>query len=496
MAPIVPVIADVLSNQDHATTAFISLAATKQQLFDVVTAPQIWARTKLHDLLANYGSHAGTEPVSPEQSESGRMVAYFADGCPHCVQAKPDFKAAADLWAQQQNASSGKLIWQEKQCLNKDWQPGADFKECEDADISGFPTIKFFAPKSKVGEEFFLERSPEQLMDFARTGMSPLPNTVPRLPDDFSDLKLVDFYAASCPHCKHLEPVWDDAQKQWHQLTGQSENSVREDLPQVTFEKRECYDENWSPGKDSSMCQSLHIQAFPSIKLLVPDPHGHGFTAVDYEGPRTPESLAKFVAYAAGVPDNPEAQQTSHDATGPASHDAGGPMEGVAPGSNISPQEGQYPKLEETAAKESQGAEDVREALGGSDAGAPAIKSELATSSSQNDLEAPSIKNESDIVEGVAPAPLPAGSGLHAPPLSAEDKAIPATGAALDVRKASMAAMPLMVLPKILDGLAQKTALPPLLGCLIRTPARRVTTTDRRQRPILQSPPLVSSHFI
>jgi thiol-disulfide isomerase/thioredoxin len=497
MPPIVPVIADALSHHDHSATAFINLASAKQQLLDAITHPQVWARTKLHDLWGNDGNDVG----------AGRMVAYFADGCPHCVHTQPIFKTAASMWDQQNGAGTGKLIWQEKHCLNKEWQPGADFKECQDADISGFPTIKFFAPKSNAGEEFLMERSPEQLVDFARTGMSPSPDTVPRLPDDSSDLKLVDFYAASCPHCKHLEPVWDDAQKQWHQMTGQPEDSARNDLPQVTFEKRECYDDNWNPGKDSSMCKSLHIQAFPSIKLFVPDPHGHGFTAVDYEGPRTPESLAKFVAYAAGVPENPEVQQTSHDATGPVNHEAAGQVEGIAPGSSISPQEGQHSQLEETAARESQDIEDVRtEALGESDAGAPliknevdtpSIKAELDTPSVKTEMETPSIKNESETVEGVAPVPVPVESGLRVPSLSAEDKAIPASSATLDVSKASsIAAVPSMILPKILDGIAKKSALPPLLGCLMRTPGRRVNATDRRQRPILRSPPVVSSHFI
>lgn len=506
MPPIVPVIADTLSHHDHGATALIDLASAKQQLLDAITVPQIWARTKLHDLWGNVGNDAGKGLASSDVSESGRMVAYFADGCPHCVHTQPIFKNAAAMWDQQNGAGTGKLIWQEKHCLNKEWQPGADFKECQDANISGFPTIKFFAPKSNAGEEFLMERSPEQLMDFARTGMSPDPDTVPRLPDDFSDLKLVDFYAASCPHCKHLEPVWDDAQKQWHQMTGQHEDSARDDLPQVTFEKRECYDENWNPGKDSSMCKSLHIQAFPSIKLMVPDPHGHGFTAVDYEGPRTPESLAKFVAYAAGVPENPEVQQTSHDATGPADHDASGQAEGVAPGSNISPQEGQLSQLEETSARESQDIEDVRtEALGASDAGAPpikneldmaSIKAELHTPSIKTELETPASKNESETVEGVASVPVPEESDLRGPSVSVDNKAIPASSATLDVSKASMAAAPSMVLPKILDGIAKKSALPPLLGCLMRTPGRRVKATDRRQRPIMRSPPVVSSHFI
>jgi len=497
MAPIVAAIADTLSHNDHGATAFISLASAKQQLLDAITVPQVWARAKFHDMWGNDGNDAGTRPVSPEVPESGRMVAYFADGCPHCSYTQPIFKEAAAMWAQQKGAGTGKLVWQEKHCLDKEWQPGADFKECEDANISGFPTIKFFAPRSNAGEEFLLDRNPEQLMDFARTGMSPLPNTISRLPDDYSDLKLVDFYAASCPHCKHLEPVWDDAQKQWHQLTGQSEDSVRDDLPQVTFEKRECYDDNWNPGKDIGMCRDLHIQAFPSIKLFVPDPHGHGFTAVDYDGPRTPESLAKFVASAAGVPEHPpEVQQAGHDATRPASHDDAGPAEGVAPGSSISPPEGQHSQSDEAAPREAQDTEDVRvEALGRSDAGAPPIKNEFDHTPSMNrELEVPSIKSESETVEGVAPAPVPVGSGLRGPPLSAAEKAIPASGAALVVSKASsMAAMPSIILPKILDGIAKRTALP---GCLMRKPGRRVSATDRRQGPILRSPPVVSSHFI
>lgn len=184
--------------------------------------------------------------------------------------------------------------------MDENWKPGADFKECQAAGIQRFPTIKFFPPGAKTGEDFFLDRTPENLVDFAKTGITPEPGNMARLPGDISDMKLVDFYAEGCAHCKHLEPIWDDAHKQWDKAIGQTEGEPRDDLPLVTFEKKQCYDDHWKPGKDNAECQKFHVDAFPTIKLFVPDSHGHGFSSMDFTGKRTPEGIVEFLKQQTG----------------------------------------------------------------------------------------------------------------------------------------------------------------------------------------------------
>lgn len=151
--------------------------------------------------------------------------------------------------------------------------------------------MKFFAPGSKVGDDFLFERSPDQLVQFAKTGIHPNPLHVPRGEGEMADAKLVDYYSAACPHCKSLDPVWADTEKKW-----ESDIATREDAPLVSFEKRECYDDHWKPGKDYEECKQLGITSFPNIKLLAPAEDGHGFVAqTDYSGARTAEGIIGFL---------------------------------------------------------------------------------------------------------------------------------------------------------------------------------------------------------
>jgi len=301
--------ADALMHQvhDHAT-AFIQLPMAKSKIFDMVVGPEIkayhWAHDKVAGLWDSVAGHGASAEATPEQ---GRMVEYFAASCPHCKTLEQPWKDAEGLWHKQEGEHAQNLVWQQKQCLDDNWKPGTDFQECQAAGINRFPAIKFYAPGSKTGEDFFMDRTPAQMVDFAKTGMEPDPHVLARAPGDMSDMKLVDFYAEACPHCKHLEPIWEDAHKQWDKAIGQTDaEHPRDDLPLITFEKKECYDSHWKAGADNAECQKFHVDAFPNIKLFVPDPHGHGFTSVDFEGDRTPEGIVAFLKEQTGMA---EAQQ-------------------------------------------------------------------------------------------------------------------------------------------------------------------------------------------
>jgi len=291
---------DLVQHAQEHVTAFIQLPMAKQRIFDMFVGPEVaayhWAHAKIAGIWEQlHGADVGA-------SEQGRMVDYYATGCHHCKDLEPIWKDASSMWAKQGGADASHVSWQQKQCLDENWKPGPDFKECEAAGINSFPTVKFFAPGSKTGEDFMLDRTPEQLVDFAKTGISPDPLVLPRAPGDMSDMKLVDFYAASCPHCKTLEPVWNEAHKQWDKAIGQPEGEPpREDVPLVSFEKKECYDGNWHAGKDIDFCKKFDVHGFPTIKLMVPDPHGHGFRAVDYTGKRTPEAIVQFLKASTGM---------------------------------------------------------------------------------------------------------------------------------------------------------------------------------------------------
>jgi len=193
---------------------------------------------------------------------------------------------------------------------DENWKPGPDYRECQDQQIVGFPTIKFFKPGAKIGDDFYLERTADKLVNFAKTGIHPDPSQIPRSEGDVNtDMKFVDYFSAACPHCKTLDPAWADAEKKW-----ETDFAEREDAPIISFEKKECYDDHWHPGKDFTECKNLGIRGFPTIKVFTPAADGHGFMQQpDYDGPRTSEGMIDFLKKEAGF-EEPAAQASdAHD---------------------------------------------------------------------------------------------------------------------------------------------------------------------------------------
>jgi len=94
--------------------------------------------------------------------------------------------------------------------------------------------------------------------------------------------RMVEFFAQSCPHCKHLEPIWKDASHKWAE---QGQDSVR-------WEQKECYGENWAEGKDHDECMKEGIHSFPTVRFFSKS----GKKFADFSDERTPENLVGFAA--------------------------------------------------------------------------------------------------------------------------------------------------------------------------------------------------------
>jgi hypothetical protein len=67
------------------------------------------------------------------------------------------------------------------------------------------------------------------------------------------NFRLVEYYSKACPHCTHLQPVWDAAKSAG--------------VDGVKFVQKECYGDNWAPGKDIDSCKAHGIEAFPTMVL-------------------------------------------------------------------------------------------------------------------------------------------------------------------------------------------------------------------------------------
>lgn len=267
-------------HEAHATS-FLRLPVSKQRLWRMLLAPEVAAYKWGHDLWNRFFGHPG------------RMVEYYAAGSGE--HADPIWRDAAKLWHEQDAGKSGNVVWEQKQCYDEHFQPGRDYEECKAQDIMRFPSIKFYAPGRTVGDDFLSQRTPEKLVNFAKAATSPAEDSMARLPGDVSDMKLVDFFSAACPHCTALNPVWEDAHKQWDKVAAESELKSHIDAPLITFEKKECYDDHWNPGKDIDECEKYHITSFPNVKLFVPNDHGHGFRPVEYVGARSTASIVDFL---------------------------------------------------------------------------------------------------------------------------------------------------------------------------------------------------------
>merc|ERR1719240_687690 len=94
--------------------------------------------------------------------------------------------------------------------------------------------------------------------------------------------RFVEYYAAGCPHCVHLAPVWKQAAEQWAVAHGDSA---------VRWEQKQCLDGQWKDGPDHEECEQQGIESFPTMKFF---PEA-GAPGVGYEGARSVEALTNFV---------------------------------------------------------------------------------------------------------------------------------------------------------------------------------------------------------
>lgn len=98
--------------------------------------------------------------------------------------------------------------------------------------------------------------------------------------------RFVEYLAASCPHCKNMQPVWEDATQRWKVQGGK-------DAERLTWQQKECFDTNWRPGKDSKECMEQHLDSFPTVRFFPPE-RAAAKEGVTFDGKRDAASLVSF----------------------------------------------------------------------------------------------------------------------------------------------------------------------------------------------------------
>ena len=99
---------------------------------------------------------------------------------------------------------------------------------------------------------------------------------------------ITEYFAKSCPHCVRMAPVWAQAKVQ--AASGANAGNVE-------WVQKECYGDNWLPGKDLDFCTKKGIDAFPTIVLEKNGTSEH-WTAPSLTGAtvaQKAEQLVKFV---------------------------------------------------------------------------------------------------------------------------------------------------------------------------------------------------------
>jgi len=200
------------------------------------------------------------------------MVEFFAQSCPHCQHLEPVWHKATQQWlADHPDKESGGVQWEQKECYGEGWSEGRDHDECMKEGIHSFPAIRFYSTSGSKFADFTASRTPEKLLEFAADHSRPSERPVPleetraehpllaaavALPP--AKVKVVEYVAKSCPHCQSMEPLWQDAQKQW----------AAENRSDVQWEQKECFGQGWAPGKDLEECKQSNIEGFPTLKIF------------------------------------------------------------------------------------------------------------------------------------------------------------------------------------------------------------------------------------
>ncbi|CAK9080112.1 unnamed protein product, partial [Durusdinium trenchii] len=251
--------------------------------------------------------------------EAQRVVEFYAKDCPHSQALEPIWKSAEKDWKAANH--DAKLIWQQKECYTTDWKKGKDFKECQEEGIESFPTIKYYyGKKDQFGEEILEHSDKDRLLDFVESRADPQAwdqktaafGLTPEQEDAglsaswgdgqymqpavrYGGGRVVDYFSQDCVHCKHLKPVWKNAQHMWAEKHPGAKN--------VEWEEKECFGARWEPGKDYGECQTQGIHSFPTVRF-------HPYNSEDFEdftAQRTAKNLLNFVEDRAQAPDGADA---------------------------------------------------------------------------------------------------------------------------------------------------------------------------------------------
>ncbi|KAK7201185.1 protein disulfide isomerase [Novymonas esmeraldas] len=148
------------------------------------------------------------------------LVEFYAPWCGHCKSMVPEYTALGAAFEKSSNAKDLVVIAKVDGTAHRDL--GKRF------DVTGFPTILYFAPGSLKPEKYSDQRTATAFAAYLTKAVKGLLLTIPRAPQFATELDhtnfdevtkdpsksvLVMFYAPWCGHCKSLKPVYNQLAK-------------------------------------------------------------------------------------------------------------------------------------------------------------------------------------------------------------------------------------------------------------------------------------------
>lgn len=113
----------------------------------------IWARSAKGFSMEGFSSKGGKDGDKPDY----HFLMYYADWCPHCVSAKPEFAKLKDT-----QVINGKTV--KMQMINAETQADQVLEK-----VTGYPTIRLYDDKKSLIDEYGKERTFDGFMGYLET---------------------------------------------------------------------------------------------------------------------------------------------------------------------------------------------------------------------------------------------------------------------------------------------------------------------------------------
>lgn len=238
--------------------------------------------------------HAHDKLLGPTDpgDDSGRVVAYLDD---RATQSGAEvFKQAMGQWLAQPANVAHRVHWQQRQCVDASGQPGRDAAECDQEHIAQFPSLRYFAAGSSASQAIDTElkddqSSPEGLVSDVRKLVTEDAKSLS------AGLRMVLYDGApGCAECAPLRASWDDAIRQWHQMSSDV------DVPPIAWQTKRCIGRDGGPGPDAVTCAKQGTESLPAVRFeRVGAPSV--VASIEFHDSPTPEGFVNFAKHETGI---------------------------------------------------------------------------------------------------------------------------------------------------------------------------------------------------